>query len=54
MYPVKMQSAEKFFDALHESIEKKYDGYVHRWDGELYLEYHRERIRHKGIQKKDE
>ncbi len=22
MYPVKMQSAEKFFDALHESIEK--------------------------------
>lgn len=32
--------AKDFFDTLHETVEKT-DHYVHTWDGELYLEYHR-------------
>ncbi|CAI6083822.1 alpha-mannosidase [Cohnella sp. JJ-181] len=32
--------AGDFFDKLHESVEST-DRYVHTWDGELYLEYHR-------------
>ena len=37
---VKTGKAGEFFDALHERVDKT-DKYVHTWDGELYLEYHR-------------
>ncbi|QDP41997.1 alpha-mannosidase [Radiobacillus deserti] len=37
---VKTGKAGAFFDQLHEQI-KSTDHYVHTWDGELYLEYHR-------------
>lgn len=37
---VKPLKAGEFFDKLHESVEHT-DQYVHTWDGELYLEYHR-------------
>lgn len=30
----------EFFDKLHQRVEQS-DDYVHTWDGELYLEYHR-------------
>ncbi|EOS57516.1 alpha-mannosidase [Paenibacillus barengoltzii] len=32
--------ADDFFAKLHETVESA-DRYVHTWDGELYLEYHR-------------
>lgn len=32
--------ADEFFQNLHQTIEET-EGYVHKWDGELYLEYHR-------------
>ena len=32
--------ADEYFEGLQERIEKT-KGYVHTWDGELYLEYHR-------------
>lgn len=37
---VKTQTASDFFKGLHERVEDT-DRYVHKWDGELYLEYHR-------------
>lgn len=37
---VKPQRAGNFFKKLHENVEST-DRYVHTWDGELYLEYHR-------------
>ncbi|GIN71502.1 alpha-mannosidase [Bacillus sp. J14TS2] len=37
---VKTGRADEYFQRLHETIEKT-DQYVHTWDGELYLEYHR-------------
>ncbi len=37
---VKPSSAGAFFRRMHEKLEKT-DRYVHTWDGELYLEYHR-------------
>jgi len=37
---VKPTTAGSFFRRLHESIENT-DQYLHVWDGELYLEYHR-------------
>lgn len=37
---VKPVRALDFFNQLHEDIENS-DEYVHTWDGELYLEYHR-------------
>ena len=37
---VKTGKALEYFQRLHENIEKT-DKYVHTWDGELYLEYHR-------------
>lgn len=37
---VKTGKAGEYFKALHERIDKT-DKYVHTWDGELYLEYHR-------------
>lgn len=32
--------ADTFFEQLHETVEQS-DAYIHKWDGELYLEYHR-------------
>ena len=37
---VKQERADEFFRRIHEKVEKT-DRYVHTWDGELYLEYHR-------------
>ncbi|MCK1995012.1 alpha-mannosidase [Peribacillus muralis] len=37
---VKTGRADEFFNRLHETIDNT-DQYVHTWDGELYLEYHR-------------
>ncbi|MFW6007367.1 MAG: alpha-mannosidase [Halanaerobiales bacterium] len=37
---VKTERAGEFFKKLHQQIENT-DQYVHTWDGELYLEYHR-------------
>ncbi|MTW87663.1 alpha-mannosidase [Virgibacillus dakarensis] len=37
---VKTGRADEYFQRLHETIDKT-DQYVHTWDGELYLEYHR-------------
>ncbi|WP_409292700.1 alpha-mannosidase [Peribacillus sp. SCS-37] len=37
---VKTGRADEFFQRLHENVENT-DQYVHLWDGELYLEYHR-------------
>ena len=43
--------ADSYFDRLHETV-KKTDGYVHTWDGELYLEYHRGTYTSQGFAKK--
>lgn len=37
---VKTERAGDFFRRIHEQVENT-DRYVHTWDGELYLEYHR-------------
>lgn len=37
---VKTGRADEYFDRLHETFDGT-DRYVHTWDGELYLEYHR-------------
>lgn len=37
---VKTGKAGDFFNRLHQSVENT-EGYVHTWDGELYLELHR-------------
>ncbi|MDF2535006.1 MAG: alpha-mannosidase [Bacillales bacterium] len=37
---VKTQTVSEYVERLNETIEKT-DRYVHEWDGELYLEYHR-------------
>ncbi|MEH7097818.1 alpha-mannosidase [Neobacillus vireti] len=37
---VKTSTAGEFFDKLHQNVLEA-DGYIHKWDGELYLEYHR-------------
>ncbi|WP_455619387.1 alpha-mannosidase [Eisenbergiella sp.] len=37
---VKTVQAGEFFRKIHENVERT-DRYVHTWDGELYLEYHR-------------
>ncbi|MGE8204629.1 alpha-mannosidase [Heyndrickxia sp. NPDC080065] len=37
---VKTSTAGEFFERLHKNIEES-SGYIHKWDGELYLEYHR-------------
>ena len=37
---IKTGNVHSFFDKLHDTVSKT-DGYVHTWDGELYLEYHR-------------
>ncbi|MEZ7794026.1 alpha-mannosidase [Niallia circulans] len=37
---VKTGRADEFFHQLHDTIDST-ENYVHTWDGELYLEYHR-------------
>ncbi|QTN00721.1 alpha-mannosidase [Sediminibacillus dalangtanensis] len=37
---VKTGRADEYFQRLHKTIDET-DQYVHTWDGELYLEYHR-------------
>ncbi|OJF92120.1 alpha-mannosidase [Alkalibacterium sp. 20] len=37
---IKESTAKDYFNTLHQNIEQT-DQYVHTWDGELYLEYHR-------------
>ncbi|MEC1524508.1 alpha-mannosidase [Neobacillus niacini] len=37
---VKTSTAGAFFDKLHQNVEES-NSYIHKWDGELYLEYHR-------------
>lgn len=37
---VQSTRASEFFDELHKTVDGT-DQYVHTWDGELYLEYHR-------------
>lgn len=37
---VKTSRADDYFNSLHKNIDET-DEYVHTWDGELYLEYHR-------------
>ncbi len=37
---VKMNTAGEYFRKLHETVENT-EEYLHTWDGELYLEYHR-------------
>ncbi|KAF1290738.1 alpha-mannosidase [Enterococcus sp. CU9D] len=48
---VKTGRAKEFFEKLHETIETT-DHYVHEWDGELYLEYHRGTYTSQGYVKK--
>jgi len=37
---IKPGTAKDYFEKLHETVENT-DHYVHTWDGELYLEFHR-------------
>ncbi|WP_017471499.1 alpha-mannosidase [Amphibacillus jilinensis] len=37
---IKPSRAKDFFDQLHKTVDES-DEYVHTWDGELYLEFHR-------------
>jgi len=37
---VKTANADEFFEKLHQNVAES-NGYIHKWDGELYLEYHR-------------
>lgn len=48
---VKTGRAGDFFRRLHDKIENT-DRYVHTWDGELYLEYHRGTYTSQGYNKK--
>lgn len=48
---VKTGKAKEYFEELHETV-KKTDHYVHEWDGELYLEYHRGTYTSQGYVKK--
>ena len=47
---VKTDRAGNFFKRMHENIENT-DQYVHTWDGELYLEYHRGTYTSQGYNK---
>ena len=40
MPAVKSSTAKSYFSKLHEKVQQT-EEYVHTWDGELYLEYHR-------------
>lgn len=48
---VKTGTAGAFFRKMHENVENT-DRYVHTWDGELYLEYHRGTYTSQGYNKK--
>lgn len=48
---VKTGKAGDFFKRLHEKLDNT-DRYVHTWDGELYLEYHRGTYTSQGYNKK--
>lgn len=48
---VKPTRAGSFFQRLHQSVENTTE-YVHTWDGELYLEYHRGTYTAQGYNKK--
>lgn len=37
---IKLTRVDDFVEKLHHNVENT-DGYLHTWDGELYLEYHR-------------
>lgn len=48
---VKMSTAGEYFRRLHDTVEHT-DQYVHTWDGELYLEYHRGTYTSQGYNKR--
>ncbi len=48
---VKMSTAGEYFRKLHNTVEDT-DQYVHTWDGELYLEYHRGTYTSQGYNKR--
>lgn len=48
---MKTDKAADFFHKIHENVENT-DHYVHTWDGELYLEYHRGTYTTQGYNKK--
>lgn len=48
---VKTSTAGEFFRKIHKQVENT-DRYVHTWDGELYLEYHRGTYTTQGYNKK--
>lgn len=48
---VKTQKAGDFFKKIHSDVDNT-DRYVHTWDGELYLEYHRGTYTTQGYNKK--
>ncbi len=48
---LKMSTAGEYFRRLHDNVEDT-DQYVHTWDGELYLEYHRGTYTSQGYNKR--
>lgn len=48
---VKQSTAGEFFKKMHSNVDNT-DRYVHTWDGELYLEYHRGTYTTQGYNKK--
>lgn len=48
---LKITTAAEYFRKLHETV-KETDQYVHTWDGELYLEYHRGTYTSQGYNKR--
>lgn len=48
---LKMSTAGEYFRRLHDTVEDT-DQYVHTWDGELYLEYHRGTYTSQGYNKR--
>ena len=48
---LKMSTAAEYFRDLHETVENT-DQYIHTWDGELYLEYHRGTYTSQGYNKR--
>lgn len=48
---LKMSTAGEYFRKLHNNVEET-DQYVHTWDGELYLEYHRGTYTSQGYNKR--
>ena len=48
---VTISTAREYFEKLHDTVEHT-DQYVHTWDGELYLEYHRGTYTSQGYNKR--